>query len=95
MSLSSIKNNGFSYLNNGSNGSNGSNNGSSLINTLISGVARNNNNGSHNQAPIAPPPPYNNQNNNNTSNIGFSNLDLKQQVTDTCESFEVSFTFVR
>lgn len=111
MSSSSIKNNGFSYLNNGAtNGSNGHSGGGSggILSTLMSGAIRNNNNtttptnGSqtHQHLPkFAPLPPNGNDNhyssnNNNNNNNGFPNLDLKQQVTETCESFEVSHSFL-
>lgn len=67
MSVSSVKNNGYNYLNNNFN------NGSAL-GSLISGSVRNGSNGSS----------------ANTNNNLGPNLDLKQQVSDTCDSFEVS-----
>ena len=76
MSISNMKTNGYNYLNNSFS------NGTSVLGNLISGSAKSNGTNGNNT---------NGANNNSNSNNNSSpNLDLKQQVTETCEGFEVS-----
>lgn len=80
MSISSVKTNGYNYLNN-------SFTSGSVLGNLISGSAR-----------------ANATNGTGRGGTGTgagaegasssSNLDLKQQVADTCESFEVSICYI-